>query len=65
MREQLTDYMQQLQCRSTARGWGEEGEGGEGGGEEEEEPLIQLPSNFQELLAAAEADAIHESERRL
>jgi len=64
MRQQLTTYMEQLQAKSSRpRGaW----TGREGLAEDEEaehDALIQLPANFEEVVAAAAAHAMHESER--
>ena len=61
MREELTTYLHQLQAKSVSRppAAGDEGLAGE----LQEDALIDLPANFKEVVAAAEALAMHESER--
>ena len=61
MREELTTYLHQLEGKSARRpaAAGDEGLAGE----LEEDALIELPANFKEVVAAAEALAMHESER--
>jgi hypothetical protein len=61
MREELTTYLQQLEGKSARRpaAAGDE----ELAGGLEEDALIELPANFKEVVAAAEALAMHESER--
>ena len=62
-RQQLTEYLVGLQAKSQPRP-GSRDDDGSDRGEDQVEAVIELPANFNEVLAAAEADAIHESERR-